>query len=121
MSQNEESLGEHADANPGFFEKPRNINAIIVGLVVLCVLLALADLFYTNPHPHFAIETSFAFQAWFGFVAFASVVFLGRLLRVFVMRSEDYYEQSIDEAVQGSKSPETNKKNRKKAKKGKRR
>jgi hypothetical protein len=119
MSQNEESLGEHANA--GFFEKPGNINIIIIGLVVLCVLLALADLFYTNPHPHFAIETSFAFQAWFGFAAFASVVFLGRLLRVFVMRSEDYYEKPFDEALQGRSSLEKNKKNRKKAKKGKRR
>lgn len=121
MSQNEESLGEHADPNPSFFEKPGNVNAIIVALVVLCVLLALADLFYTNPHPHFPIETSFAFQAWFGFVAFASVVFLGRMLRVFVMRSEDYYDQPFDSATGANDSPETQKKNRKKAKKGKRR
>ena len=121
MSHNEESLGERADAEPGFFEKPGNINAIVIGLVVLCVLLVLADLFYTNPHPHFDIETSFGFQAWFGFVAFVSVVFLGRLLRVFLMRSEDYYERPFDEAIQGSELTDAEKKKRKKAKKGKRR
>ena len=32
MSPNQESLGEHAETEPSFFEKPGNVNAIIVGL-----------------------------------------------------------------------------------------
>jgi hypothetical protein len=110
-----------ADSTQSFFEKPRNVNRMIAALVVICAGLALSDFFYTNPHPHFApIETSFAFQAWFGFVAFAAVVFLGRLLRVFVMRSEDYYDQGYAAARQTTDSPETGQTSRKKAKKGKR-
>ncbi|WP_404306558.1 hypothetical protein [Neorhodopirellula lusitana] len=75
-----------------WFERPSNVRKLIMGLVVACVLLAAADFFYTNPHPHFAIESSFAFQAWFGFVTFVVIVFLGRLLRLFVSRPEDYYD-----------------------------
>lgn len=66
---------------------------MILGLFALGAVLVLADLFYENPHPHFPVETSFGFQAWFGFVAFIVVVFLGRLLRVFVRRPEDFYDR----------------------------
>ncbi len=77
--------------DPSWFERPQNIRMMIIALVVICAGLALADLFYTNPHPHFGIESSFAFQAWFGFVTFVVIVFLGRLLRLIVSRPEDYY------------------------------
>ncbi|MEZ6091430.1 MAG: hypothetical protein R3C05_26115 [Pirellulaceae bacterium] len=76
-----------------WFERPENVNRLIGGLLGVCVALVLADLFYSNPHPHFSIETSFGFQAWFGFVAFVVIVFLGRLLRVIVRRPEDYYDR----------------------------
>ena len=78
---------------PSWFERPRNINAMIAGLVIVCGLLVVADLFYTNPHPHFDIETSFGFQAWFGFVSFVVIVFLGRILRMIVGRKEDYFDR----------------------------
>ncbi|WP_417732331.1 hypothetical protein [Rosistilla oblonga] len=78
---------------PSWFERPRNINAMIAGLVIVCLLLVVADLFYTNPHPHFDLETSFGFQAWFGFVSFVVIVFLGRILRMIVGRKEDYYDR----------------------------
>jgi hypothetical protein len=76
-----------------WFERPRNINLLITLLCIVCAGLVLADLFYVNPHPHFPIETTFGFQAWFGFVAFVVVVFLGSLLRLIVRRDEDYYDR----------------------------
>lgn len=83
--------------DPSWFERPQNVRKLIIALVVSCAGLALADLFYTNPHPHFPIETTFAFQAWFGFVSFVVIVFLGRLLRLLVSRPEDYYERREDD------------------------
>lgn len=80
-------------AEMSWFERPENIRKLIIGLVIACVAVSLADLFYTNPHPHFGIESSFAFQAWFGFVTFVVIVFLGRVLRLFVSRPEDYYDR----------------------------
>jgi len=84
----------HAHGNPSWFERPENIRRMIIGLVITCAGLAIADLFYENPHPHFEpLETSFGFQAWFGFVAFVVIVFLGRGLRFIVSRPEDYYDR----------------------------
>ncbi len=91
--QTEPESEEQAAPETSWFERPENQFKMIVDLAVACVLLLLADFFYENPHPHFAIETTFGFQAWFGFVAFVGVVFLGRLLRLIVRREEDYYDR----------------------------
>ncbi|MDA8743450.1 hypothetical protein N9N28_02345 [Rubripirellula amarantea] len=86
-------MTEHSSNHEAsFFEKPKNINLMIGVLVVMCLATVLADLFYTNPHQHFDIETTFGFQAWFGFVAFVVIVFLGRAMRLIVKRPEDYYD-----------------------------
>jgi hypothetical protein len=81
-----------APGEMSWFERPQNIRKMVIGLVIACVGVSMADFFYTNPHPHFGIESSFAFQAWFGFVTFVVIVFLGRALRWFVSRPEDYYD-----------------------------
>lgn len=77
----------------------RNVNTIIIALIVACVLTSLAQLDfvyglgYDEHHPpHFPQETWFGFQAIFGFVAFVVIVFLGRGLRMIVSRPEDYYD-----------------------------
>lgn len=76
-----------------WFEKPRNIRVLIGAIIVLCIALGVADLFYKNDHAHFEIEKTFAFQAWFGFVTFVVVVFLGIALRPIIKRDEDYYDR----------------------------
>ena len=81
------------EADSGWFDKPENVNRLIYALIACCIALVLADLFYTNDHPHFAVEKIFGFQAWLGFIAFVVIVFLGRLLRMIVSRKEDYYDR----------------------------
>ncbi len=81
-----------SDHDTGYFDQPRNINNVIIALVVLCVVFVMADLFYHNDHSHFELETKFGFQAWFGFLAFVIIVFLGRGLRLVITRPEDYYD-----------------------------
>ena len=83
--------GDHP-IDSSWFDQPSNVRKIIIGLVVLCVCLVFADLFYTNDHPYFAVETFFGFQAWVGFLAFVVIVFLGRFLRLIVRREENYYD-----------------------------
>ena len=75
----------------------RNVNLVIVGLVVACILSLVAEWglgpFFDEKHPaHFPQEEWFGFQAAFGFIAFAVVVFLGTMLRKLIMRKEDYYD-----------------------------
>ena len=80
----------------GWFEKPANINTLIIALSAACVLSGLAQLLpsFHDPHhePHFMVENLFGFQAIVGFVSFVVVVFLGKALRLIVRRSEDYYD-----------------------------
>ncbi len=76
-----------------WFEKPGNVRVLIGALVVACIALACADMFYKNDHAHFPIEKTFAFQAWFGFVTFVVIVFLGIALRPIIKRDEDYYDR----------------------------
>lgn len=81
------------DQDLSWFEKRGNVRMLIGGLIVACIVLGVADLFYENDHAHFEIEKSFAFQAWFGFVVFVVIVFLGIALRPIIKRDEDYYDR----------------------------
>ena len=83
----------------GWFEQPKNINRIIIGLVVACVLSLVFELlfghsFHDEHHPTtFKTEEVFGYQAWIGFIAFVAAVGLGSLLRLVIRRPGDYYDQ----------------------------
>ena len=84
--------------NPSWFERPKNINLMIAGLVVACVALLVIDFFGHGFHdehhpPHFKTEKFFAYQAWIGFGAFVVVVALGSLLRLLIRQPEDFYDR----------------------------
>lgn len=79
--------------DPSWFERPQNINRMIYALVAICLALVALDKSYSHEHTHFDIESVWGFQAWFGFIAFVAIVFLGRGLRVIVRRAEDYYDR----------------------------
>ena len=75
----------------------RNVNLVIWGLVIACIATMVAQLvlspLFDEHHPaHFELENVFGFEGVFGFVAFVAVVYLGRFLRLFVKRDEDYYD-----------------------------
>lgn len=75
----------------------RNVNTIILTLVIACVLTVVAQLvfpmFDEHHPPHFpTYENMIGFQAIFGFAAFVIVVFLGKGLRLIIKRKEDYYD-----------------------------
>jgi hypothetical protein len=85
----------HSPGEPNWLE--RNVNVIIVALVIACVATLVAQLVfglgYDDHHPaHFPQEEWFGFQAAFGFAAFVGAVFLGQALRLIVRRSENYYD-----------------------------
>jgi uncharacterized membrane protein YbhN (UPF0104 family) len=92
-ASNESIATPPAIPESSWFEQPKNINRMIAGLVLFSILLVLSELLYTNEHIHFAWEEIWGFHAWFGFVAFVVIVFLGRVLRMFVSRKERYYDR----------------------------
>jgi hypothetical protein len=75
-----------------WLDSPSNVTKIAWTLAVVCGLLLTADAFY-HKHAPFGIEDLFGFYALFGFVAYVSLIFLAKGLRVILMRPEDYYDR----------------------------
>lgn len=59
--------------------------------VAALVALAGADLLIA-PHPHFGIDGTFGFGAWFGFLSCVLLVLVAKLLGVLLQRPEGYYD-----------------------------
>ncbi len=83
-------MNEPKDENT-WFDKPANVKKIIVALLVVCALLLVAEFFY-HKHPHFAVEEWFGFYAFYGFIMCVLLVLAAKVMRVFLMRDEDYYD-----------------------------
>ena len=90
-------------------EKPGAAKRILTVLLTVCALLALADFTY-HKHAYFPIEKIHFIYAVYGFVSYATVIFLAKGLRLIIKRPEDYYAQDStemeDERAAGS-APET--------------
>lgn len=78
-------------SQPGWFDRPANVNKIVYGLGAVSAFFALLDLVLHR-------ESMFAFEAWpgfyalFGFVACVALVIAAKGLRKLLMRHEDYYD-----------------------------
>ena len=73
------------------FDNPRNVKRLLRGFYSVCLLLIGLDL-VVHRHVAHGWESLAGFYAIFGFVAFVVIVYLGRFLRLFVKRDEDYYD-----------------------------
>lgn len=60
-----------------------------VFVAVLAASVA-AELFI-EPHPHFAIERLFAFNALYGFLSCVALILVAKALGVLLKRRDDYY------------------------------
>ena len=69
-----------------------NVTKVIVALFVVCTALFFADTFYEK-HPVHWLEGTFGFHAIYGFVMCVGLVLGAKLIRVFLMRDEDYYDR----------------------------
>lgn len=80
-----------SDDKKDWLDNQANVKKIIIGVVVICIGLLVAEFFY-HKHGHFAIEDWFGFYGFYGFIVFCGIVLIGKQLRKFLMRSEDYYD-----------------------------
>ena len=64
------------------------INKIIIAI---CLILLIME-FVNQRHGETKIEDFIFFPAIFGFLSFALIVLIGKKLRSFLMRKEDYYD-----------------------------
>ena len=61
---------------------------VFIGILVFLVFM---DLFIPH-HPHFWIDGTFGFGAWFGFLSCVVLVVGAKFLGVFLKRVDDYYD-----------------------------
>ncbi|MEM7303317.1 MAG: hypothetical protein AAF468_19725 [Pseudomonadota bacterium] len=73
-----------------FLDKKENIERVVRGLYILCALLVVADFFYYKK-VYFAVERFPGFYALYGFFMCAALVICAKGMRLFLMRSEEYY------------------------------
>ncbi|MCB1527959.1 MAG: hypothetical protein KDJ45_09680 [Hyphomicrobiaceae bacterium] len=67
------------------------IRALWIGSSITLAILVLLDLFIEH-HPHFGIDGTFGFGAWYGFVACAVLVLFAKGLGFFLKRPDTYYD-----------------------------
>ncbi|WP_395341564.1 hypothetical protein PN836_019555 [Ningiella sp. W23] len=90
------------DEKPSFFDKPNNVKRILYVFYAVCVLLVALD-FVVHRHIYLYFEEIPAFYAIYGFVACVVLVVLAKLMRILLMREENYYEKSESENRQNKK------------------
>lgn len=61
--------------------------------IFIAVLAAtVAAQLFIEPHPHFAVERLFAWNALYGFLACAALILVARALGLLLKRRDDYYD-----------------------------
>ena len=74
-----------------WLDDPRNVNKIVYSLYVICALLLLADFFYEKHDTHLDQEHWIGFYAFYGLIAYTTLVLTAKSLRKLLKRKEDYY------------------------------
>ncbi len=71
-------------------EDPATIRKLWVGSLIVLALLVVADAFVEH-HPHFGIDGSFGFHAWYGFVVCAAMVVVSKFVVGLLLKRKDTY------------------------------
>lgn len=79
------------DDKPHWLNQPRNVKLLWRGFLVVLVLTVLTEQL-VHLHPHFAIESIFGFNAWFGFLVCAAMIGMAKALALVLKRPDSYYE-----------------------------
>lgn len=83
--------------------KPDTIRKLWIVSIIVLALTVVADLFVKH-HPHFGIDGTFGFGAWYGFVSCVVLVLGSKLLGVFLKRPDTFYENNAEGNVEGGGS-----------------
>ena len=76
-----------------WFDNKRNIKLVIYALYVICAALFLAEFFYYK-HAVFSFDTWFGFYAIYGFIMCVGLVIGVKVIRLLLIRRENYYDSS---------------------------
>jgi hypothetical protein len=74
------------------FDNPKNVKKLLIIFYCSLVILLIAE-FFIHPHPAFFFEDVKGFSAVYGFFSCVMLIFLAKILRLIVMKKENYYDK----------------------------
>jgi len=74
------------------FDKPKNIKILLAFFYLSLVVLLIID-FFVHKHAEFPWEGYPDFFAAYGFISCVALIYIAKLLRLFVKRDENYYDR----------------------------
>ncbi len=80
------------EAKKGWFDKKSNLILFLRIFYASLVVLLVVDLFI-DKHTVFGFDGAPSFSAVYGFISCVLLVLLAKVLRIFIMRDEDYYDK----------------------------
>lgn len=75
----------------GWFDKPGNLKLFLRIFYASLVLLLIID-FFIEKHPEFNFDGAPNFFAAYGFISCVLLVLVAKVLRLFLMKDEDHYD-----------------------------
>lgn len=75
-----------------FFDNPKTVQRFL-GVFYLSLVALLAYDFFVHKHDHVAMGNAPEFYAVYGFISCVALIFIAKVLRLFIRRNEDYYEK----------------------------
>ena len=73
------------------FDKPENVKRLLRIFYASLVVLLIVD-FFIHKHAEFPWEAAPDFFAVYGFVSCVLLIFIAKILRIFIKRDEKYYD-----------------------------
>ena len=75
----------------GWFDKRENLVLFLRLFYASLAVLIVLDVF-VDKHPHFGFDGAPSFSAAYGFISCVLLVLIAKVLRLFLMKEEDYYD-----------------------------
>ena len=73
------------------FDNPKNVKRLLTFFYASLVVLLIAD-FFIHKHADFPWEEAPEFFAVYGYVSCVLLIFIAKLMRIFIKRDENYYD-----------------------------
>lgn len=84
-----------ANETPHWLDHPRNVRLLYRGFIGVLALTLLVE-WLVPMHPHFAVESVFGFNAWFGFGTCVAMIVFAKGLALWLKRPDTYYDSADD-------------------------
>lgn len=92
MAEHDGGTAPASGTRSWWLDRPGSVRRVVLAVYAICAALLLVDPL-VHKHGPFPIEHVFGFYAWFGFVACVGLVLAAKVLRLIIMRPEDYYDR----------------------------